>query len=124
VSSTCDHHHNLTNGVGKCSVPMFMGLGSPAGFCDKPAYGKPTKSPTFYSYVHHRDVRVDGRYHGYVPGLACVGHGGPEATHFGDPCVHCGIPHDEVPPGPCKATKTPAKDETGAVAASSPRVAT
>jgi hypothetical protein len=22
--------------------------------------------------------------------------------HFGDPCVHCGIPHDEVPVGPCQ----------------------
>ena len=21
--------------------------------------------------------------------------------HFGDPCIHCGIPHDDVPPGPC-----------------------
>lgn len=21
--------------------------------------------------------------------------------HFGDPCVHCAIPHDDVPPGPC-----------------------
>lgn len=23
------------------------------------------------------------------------------ASHFGDPCVHCGTPHDEVKPGPC-----------------------
>jgi hypothetical protein len=23
-------------------------------------------------------------------------------THFGDPCLHCGIPHDEVEPGPCR----------------------
>ncbi len=22
--------------------------------------------------------------------------------HFGDPCVHCGIGHDDVPPGPCQ----------------------
>ncbi len=22
--------------------------------------------------------------------------------HFGDPCVHCGIPHDDVPIGPCQ----------------------
>lgn len=22
-------------------------------------------------------------------------------THFGDPCIHCGISHDDVPPGPC-----------------------
>lgn len=23
-------------------------------------------------------------------------------AHVGDPCKYCGIPHDEVPPGPCK----------------------
>ena len=22
-------------------------------------------------------------------------------THYGDPCIHCGIPHDDVPVGPC-----------------------
>ena len=21
--------------------------------------------------------------------------------HFGDPCFSCGVPHDDVPPGPC-----------------------
>jgi len=30
------HHKELTNGVGKCSVPMWRG-GLPAGFCDQPA---------------------------------------------------------------------------------------
>lgn len=24
-----------------------------------------------------------------------------EATHFGDPCIHCETPHDEVPVGAC-----------------------
>lgn len=24
-----------------------------------------------------------------------------EALHEGDPCKHCGVPHDDVPPGPC-----------------------
>jgi hypothetical protein len=24
-------------------------------------------------------------------------------SHKGDPCVYCGVPHDDVPPGPCKA---------------------
>jgi hypothetical protein len=32
-------------------------------------------------------------------------------NHFGDPCIHCGVPHDEVPPGPCSGrapqSKTP-----------------
>ena len=23
-------------------------------------------------------------------------------THYGDPCIHCGIPHDDVLPGPCR----------------------
>ena len=22
-------------------------------------------------------------------------------THYGDPCIHCGIPHDDIPSGPC-----------------------
>jgi hypothetical protein len=40
--------------------------GCPAGFCDEPAYGEPTK---------------EGReqYSGYVPFLACPRHGGPIA---------------------------------------------
>lgn len=25
----------------------------------------------------------------------------PNATHFGDPCIHCGVGHDDVPPGSC-----------------------
>ena len=24
-----------------------------------------------------------------------------ENAHQGDPCIHCGVPKDEVPPGPC-----------------------
>jgi hypothetical protein len=23
-------------------------------------------------------------------------------THYGDPCIHCGIPHDDVPVGACE----------------------
>ena len=22
-------------------------------------------------------------------------------AHYGDPCIHCGVAHDDVPPGPC-----------------------
>lgn len=58
------HHRELTDGVGKCSVPMWMG-GLPAGFCDEPAYGEQTKRGRL-TYNHH------------VPALACPGHGGPE----------------------------------------------
>jgi hypothetical protein len=50
------------NGVGKCSVPMWR-MGVPAGFCDRPAYGK--------------QEAEQYRYKGYVPALACRGHGGP-----------------------------------------------
>jgi hypothetical protein len=70
-------------------------------FCDAPAYGKPPPSKLYWNAGRGRYTRVDGRYDGYVPGLACVAHGGSEPTHIGDPCVHCDIAHDEVPVGPC-----------------------
>lgn len=73
-SSKC--HHELIDGVGKCSVPMWMG-GMPAGFCDEPAYGKPPPSET-YRTAWGEERRFDGRYSGYVPGLACPSHGGPQ----------------------------------------------
>jgi len=96
----------VTGGVGKCSVPMWCAPGIPAGFCNKPAYGKPP--PTTYWRDAHtgEQKRMDGRYHGYVPNLACSGHGGPkliDVLHEGDPCKYCGTPHDEVPIGPCDA---------------------
>jgi hypothetical protein len=28
--------------------------------------------------------------------------------HFGDPCVHCGIAHDDVPSGPCEGDSSKA----------------
>ncbi len=55
------HHKELTDGVGKCSVPAWSG-GCPAGFCDEDAFG--VKTP-------------NSNYSGYVPALACVKHGGP-----------------------------------------------
>lgn len=100
MSATEKHHHELTNGVGKCSVPMWMN-GCPAGFCDAPAYGKRPDSRQSRNAYTGEMMRMDGRYNGYVPGLACEGHGGPTPRHFGDPCFHCGIPHDGVSPGPC-----------------------
>lgn len=30
-------------------------------------------------------------------------------THFGDPCIHCGTPHDDVEPGACKGDPKKAK---------------
>lgn len=68
-------HKTLKDGKGKCSVPMWCN-GVPAGFCDKPAFGKPVKCD-MYRDRNGRLIRSDGKYEGYVPGLACVGHGGP-----------------------------------------------
>jgi len=69
MSSISNHHRELTNGVGKCSVPMWMG-GCPSGFCDKPAFGEPPKSPMVYHAHKGQYVRADGKYNGYVPALA------------------------------------------------------
>lgn len=69
MSRTTDHHHNLTNGVGKCSRPMWSGYGMPAGFCDRPAYGK------------QRTPRFRGDDLPYTPGLACEHHGGPPSPY-------------------------------------------
>lgn len=63
-----EYHKTLKNGVGKCSVPMFI-QGLPAGFCDQPAYGKRPSGPI--------DSPL-GQYQGYVPALACPLHGGPD----------------------------------------------
>ncbi len=76
MATMSKHHQELTDGVGKCSVPMWMN-GLPAGFCDEPAYGVPPKTEYYRDSQGHM-ARVDGKYHGYVPGLACRGHGGPE----------------------------------------------
>jgi hypothetical protein len=34
MACTVKHHHELMNGVGKCSAPMWFGYGGEAGFCD------------------------------------------------------------------------------------------
>ncbi len=104
MSRLSKHHRELTNGVGKCSAPMFSG-GCPHGFCDDRAYGERPESPMIYSAAHQRMVRTDNKYDGYVPGLACPGHGGPKLTdnpHHDDPCRKCGTPHDEVESGLCR----------------------
>lgn len=76
MTCTSRHHHELTNGVGKCSVPMWMG-GCPAGFCDEPAYGVYIEGPR-YAQGPKRGERLDNKYNGFVSGLACPRHGGPE----------------------------------------------
>lgn len=58
------NEHLDDNGLGWCSFPAQDAEGKPAGFCDCPAYGPQTE---------------EGKrsFDGYVPGLACVTHGGP-----------------------------------------------
>ena len=78
-------HKELTNGVGKCSVPMWSG-GCPDGFCDNPAFGERLKTEWFRDY-YGKLMPADRKYSGYVPFLACPMHGGP-------PC-----PGIEIEPG-------------------------
>lgn len=78
MSSICEHHRTLTNGEGKCSVPMWCN-GLPAGFCDRPAYGNYIPGESYFSYATNQQQRIDGKYSGYVPALACPIHGGPDA---------------------------------------------
>ena len=68
-----EHHEKLTDGVGKCSVPMWCG-GMPAGLCDEPAYGKQEEGQRRYGERDWRGVFVAG----YCGGLACYAHGGPK----------------------------------------------
>jgi hypothetical protein len=102
---TNERHRKVVNGLGLCSVPMWCG-GLPAGFCDKPAYGTRPAGKGWRDPSTGEIHRFDGKYNGYIPGLACRSHGGPslsEVSHKGDPCEHCGTPHDDVAPGPCPA---------------------
>ncbi len=76
MATLSEHHKTLTNGVGKCSVPMWSGLGDEAGFCDEPAFGPQTKE---YRAQFPRFQRYPGEPRAvYAPALACPGHGGPK----------------------------------------------
>ena len=66
--------------LGLCSVPMWAD-GCPAGTCDCKAYGERPKGATFWNYAANEEQRLDGRYNGYVPGLACPAHGGPKTPN-------------------------------------------
>ena len=71
-------HQDAIDGVlGRCSVPMWTN-GCPAGTCDRKAYGERPPSRMWMNYSAGRMMREDLRYDGYVPGLACPSHGGPE----------------------------------------------
>ena len=66
-------HKEIIHGRGKCSRPMWSGAGGPAGFCDKPAYGRPDWEGMLA--WKRRDM-------GHVPALACPGHGGPTLEEY------------------------------------------
>lgn len=84
------HHKELTDGKGKCSVPMWAG-GCPAGFCDADAFGERPECEGFRDAYTGQFKRFDGKYGGYVPGLACPAHGGPRCPGIEiDPGVYSG----------------------------------
>ena len=87
MSRLLDHHKELKNGVGKCSVPMWCN-GVPAGFCDNQAFGK---RPDCAQYRDSSGElrRHDMKYNGYVPALACPGHGGQEKKEVLNLCDFC-----------------------------------
>lgn len=90
------HHEELNEqGEGKCSVPMWS-MGGPAGFCDEPAYGHRPPGKTFFNIHINETLREDGRYSGYVPALACPGHGGPTVRTFMDGNAWCAVKPDFI----------------------------
>lgn len=65
-------HKEMTNGVGKCSVPMWCNS-MPAGFCDELAYG--IEEPGQTRYGDYKNGKFQAAY---IPALACYEHGGPK----------------------------------------------
>lgn len=87
--TSSDHHRKLDEfGEGKCSVPMWC-QGLPAGFCDAPAYGERPPCREFRAAYTGKLMRMDGKYNGYVPGLACHSHGGPKSKVRLDGSAYC-----------------------------------
>lgn len=60
--------------IGKCSVPMWSGLGTPSGSCCDPAFGKQTEEYTNPDRWHKHNIK----HKVTAMGLACPGHGGPK----------------------------------------------
>jgi len=73
-----EHDGAVAGVLGMCSAPMWMG-GCPAGICGRKAYGVRPPSRMLRDGWTGQTYREDLRYDGYVPGLACSAHGGPEA---------------------------------------------
>ena len=69
-----------------CRCPMFSGMGGPAGFCDKPAFGPQYPEEFFNPFWRRRDAYT-GRllsYWPFITGHACPQHHGPKE---GDPII-------------------------------------
>ena len=79
-------------GRGLCSVPMWR-MGLPFGFCDEEAYGERPPGRTHVRWDGY-EYRDDGLYAGYVPALACPGHGGPKSRVFKDGDQYCAVMPD------------------------------
>jgi hypothetical protein len=73
-----EHDDAIAGVLGLCSVPMWRS-GLPAGICGKKAYGYRPPSRQWMNYASGEMMRTDLKYNGYVPGLACSTHGGPDA---------------------------------------------
>jgi hypothetical protein len=58
---------------------MWMN-GCPAGTCGQRAFGVRPPSRQWMNYSAGLMMREDLRYDGYVPGLACIVHGGPSSA--------------------------------------------
>ena len=93
--AVCSERHKTLDesGRGWCSVPMWCN-GLPA-FCNDEAYGErlPTKIHTRWDGHTYAE---DGRYAGYVPFLACPGHGGPTSRVFKDGDAWCAVMPDFI----------------------------
>lgn len=76
MASLSKHHEELVDGRGKCSVPMWCD-DIPGGFCDQLAYGERPPGEEWRDAHTGELKRRDGKFNGYVPGLACPVHGGP-----------------------------------------------
>ncbi len=67
----------MADDPGRCSCPMWHASGFPAGYCCKDAFG-PYIDGEKYVDGPNKGKRIDGKYSGWVPRLACPDHGGPE----------------------------------------------
>lgn len=83
MSRLSDHHHAKCGVEGRCSVPMWSGMGGPSGFCDRPAWGEQYAEGTKYapSWWSPRDrngyLLMPDKSKPFACGLACNHHGGP-----------------------------------------------